>query len=124
MIRKETYLIDEVLCETVYHGVDNEDSKIDFDGDLIKMNSMRYNVFKQIGTECLSCGIGGSFFAKEKDKNSKGYHFNLYALDGEKEILMTKKRINHVKKGEGCDRVENYLPMCEPCNYKYKGVIK
>jgi 5-methylcytosine-specific restriction endonuclease McrA len=85
---------------------------------LVRMNSVRYQVFKT-GTTCKACGIEGAFFALEKDRmveGDSGYHFNLYALskDGE-EVLMTKDHILPKSKG-GSDKLTNLQTMCIRCN--------
>lgn len=86
-IRKEIYSIDAVLSKITRKG---EPRKVDFDGDLINMDSQRYELFEAKGITCASCGIEGKFFAKEKDRASYGYHFNLYAVKDGKDVLMTK----------------------------------
>ena len=78
MIRKEIYNIEQVLSLV-------GNWKIAWDGDLIKMNSQRYQLFKQKGITCVECGIKGAYFAKERDVKCPTYHFNLYALNGEGE---------------------------------------
>lgn len=120
--RKETYTVEEVLPFIVLDKRD-EGFKRDYDGDLIKMNSHRYHCFENSGCECVSCGIEGTFFAKERsvDKHGKPtgptFHFNLYAIDDEgNEILMTKDHIQPKAKG-GKDHINNYQTMCTICNW-------
>lgn len=101
-----------------------------FDGELVPLISLRYQVFAQ-SRSCISCGLFGTFFAKERSakrvKNRKegdpffvattsSWHLNLYALraDG-KEILMTKDHIVPRSKG-GLDVLPNLQTMCAPCN--------
>ena len=85
----------------------------------VKMNSLRYQVFKKSGTKCKVCGLEGIFFALEKDKfveGDLGFHLNLYGLsrDGE-EILMTKDHILPKSKG-GADKLTNLQTLCIKCN--------
>lgn len=114
-IRKGLYKVNDVLSKLVPVNTQDNDSTIDFDDDLIKMNSHRYELFKHKGIECVSCGIEGVFFAKEKDSNAKSYHFNLYALANGKEVLMTKNHITPIRKG-GLAHISNYQTMCVHCN--------
>lgn len=111
-IRKEIYSIDTVLSKITRKG---EPRKVDFDGDLINMDSQRYELFEVKGTTCASCGIEGKFFAKEKDRASYGYHFNLYAVKDGKDVLMTKDHIIPKSKG-GKNKLSNYQTMCTYCN--------
>ena len=81
MLRKKTYSIEEVLSLVPeYDGIVKR-RKIDFDGDEIYIDSLRYFTFKKDNCTCTSCGLKGSFFAKEKFPNDKRYHLNLYAID-------------------------------------------
>ena len=81
MLRKKTYSIEEVLSLVPeYVGIVKK-RKIDFDGDEIYIDSLRYFTFKKDNCTCTSCGLKGSFFAKEKFPNDKRYHLNLYAID-------------------------------------------
>lgn len=121
MIRTGTYSIDEILPQIAFSEIDPKGRnrvKIEFDGDLIKMNSLRLNVFKEKGISCSCCGIEGKFFAKEKHREKDPYHFNLYAIDenGE-EVLMTKDHIT-AKSNGGSLHLDNLQTMCAPCNYE------
>ncbi len=80
----------------------------------VKMNSDRYHLFTR-NLQCVSCGLVGSFMALELAPNSLHPHFNLYALEGGCEVLMTKDHVKPVAKG-GPDRDENYQTMCAICN--------
>lgn len=122
LIRKEIYTIEEVRnkVKDVLFEKNRNYSRVDFDGDLIKGNSQRYQTFFTKGCKCVVCGIEGKYFAKEKHLNSKRYHLNLYAIDDNgDEVLMTKDHIIPRSKG-GIDDISNYQTMCEPCN-KAKG---
>lgn len=111
-LRKQIYSIDDVLSKINY----NKSIKIDFDGDLMKMTSQRYLVFKYKGCKCVTCGLQGIFFAKEKTINQNGgFHFNLYGIKDGKEILFTKDHILPKSKG-GLDKLNNYQTMCTVCN--------
>lgn len=118
LIRKETYSIDEVRdkVKDVLFEKDKRLAKVDFDGDLIKGNSQRYQTFFTKGCKCSVCGIEGRYFAKEKHLKDKSYHLNLYAVDDNgTEILMTKDHILPRSNG-GIDDISNYQTMCKLCN--------
>lgn len=88
-----------------------------FGEDKIKMTSQRYQLFALKGLTCVSCGLEGQYFAKERSiGSSSGYHLNLYALtDGGQEVLMTKDHILPKSRG-GRDELSNYQTMCTVCN--------
>ena len=116
--RKETYSIEEVeeKVKDVLFEKKRNLSKVNFDGDMIKGNSQRYQTFFTKGCRCVKCGIEGKYFAKEKHLKDKSFHLNLYAIDENgKEVLMTKDHIIPKSKG-GADDISNYQTMCERCN--------
>lgn len=119
--RKEIYSIEHIrkLTEAVLFLKDKRQAKIMIDGDVIKGNSQRYQVFFTKGVKCPCCGIEGKYFAKERTPDKDiSYHLNLYAVDDKgNEVLMTKDHIIPRSKG-GKDELENYQPMCERCNIK------
>ena len=88
-----------------------------FCGIHVKMNSLRYRVFRA-NNKCVRCGIEGAYFALEKSHGSKQdwHHFNLYALnENGDEVMMTKDHILPKSKG-GKDHMENMQTMCAICN--------
>ena len=123
MIRKEIYPLERIFPYIHLHTCPYEcpddcrlPKRVEFDGDRIKMGSVRYKVFKFKGSHCYHCGIEGRFFAKERTKDQETYHLNLYAINehGE-EVLMTKDHIVPKSKG-GYARLDNLQPLCAPCN--------
>jgi len=115
MKRFGKYTIEQVL-EKVSLEDEGKKSVTSFDGNPVKMNSLRYKTFKKFGVKCVSCGIEGQFFALEAHPGNTRYHFNLYALDSDdNEVLMTKDHITPKIEG-GQDTLENLQPMCAICN--------
>ncbi|MCK5021338.1 MAG: HNH endonuclease [Candidatus Peribacteraceae bacterium] len=97
--------------------------RVEFDGDMIRMDSLRYQLFKTT-LKCAACGIEGKFFAKEKSSLksiNESFHFNLYAIrsDGN-EVLMTKDHVIPKSKGGAKNHISNLQVMCAPCN-SFKG---
>lgn len=121
IIRKSIHSIDEVREVIDTPELRNFDfrtnkKRVNFCGDEIKLHSLRYLVFFEKGMTCVSCGIQGKFFAKERNPTDKRYHLNLYAVnDKGEEVLMTKDHIIPVSLG-GKNTLDNLQCMCELCN--------
>lgn len=119
MIRKgRKYTPEEVFPYLKFKHQKGANRK-NFDGDMIKINSLRLNTFAQKGCTCVECGIVGIFLVKEKSTKKDGsYHFNLYAINEDgKEVLMTRDHIKPKSLG-GEDTLENSQTMCMYCNSK------
>lgn len=117
----KTYTLEEVLPFISWNG-----KKLirDFDGNKVKMFSLRLRNFAQHGTVCETCGLCGAFFVLERhlatshyrEKGCTRYHFNLYGIDEDgQEILFTKDHIVPKSKG-GADNLKNLQTMCIICN--------
>ena len=116
--RKSVHSIEEVkeAVKNVLFEKFKKDAKVELDGDIIKGNSQRYQLFFTKGTKCVCCGIEGKYFAKERSIRQAAYHLNLYAIDDNgQEVLITKDHIIPKSKG-GKDELENYQTMCVICN--------
>lgn len=121
LLRKGIYNIEDILSKRVAVNTPKDKIKVVFDGDLIKMNSERYEVFDVKGIKCVCCGLEGKYFAKERPNDTYPYHFNLYAInDKNEEVLMTKDHIV-AKSNGGRNHIDNYQPMCTICNLE-KGI--
>jgi len=92
-------------------------SEKNYDGNLVKMNSQRYETFKEKGCKCDNCGREGTIFRLQRnysDIRKKGrYHFGLWSDDN---IQMTKDHIIPKCLG-GTNNIKNYVTMCEECNF-------
>lgn len=91
-------------------------ARVELDGDLIKANSQRYQLFFTKGLTCVSCGTVGKFFIKCKAPREKHYHLELVGQtpDG-RYVLMTKDHIQPKSLG-GLNILDNYQTMCTLCN--------
>jgi 5-methylcytosine-specific restriction endonuclease McrA len=132
-IKKESYPVQRVLDVVGIFDPENRRRIYDFDGDLIKMDSQRYFLFKRDGCKCVTCGVEGTFFRKERDANfnhkqgnktiEPRFHFNLYAItESGEEVMITKDHIIPKSKG-GPDIMSNYQVMCYTCNQDKKNKI-
>jgi len=120
MIRyNKRYPVEDVLPYTQF---ENKAPRVKIDGDYIKMQSQRYQLFYRDGCRCVVCGIEGTLFFKEKSNPEYPYHFNLYAEKNGEYILMTKDHIKPISRG-GKNHMSNYQVMCSVCNTK-KGNTK
>ena len=112
--RKETLSLEEVLPFVKFS--EKGTSKKVYNGDVIKMDSLRYQLFSLKGVVCVNCGVTGSFFAKEKNPKDKSYHLNLYGINSEGiEVMLTKDHILPKSLG-GSNDLSNLQPMCKICN--------
>lgn len=80
----------------------------------VKMNSDRYFVFNN-NRFCVSCGIEGTKMILDMNFGDCSPHFNLYAEEKGRLILMTKDHILAKSKG-GKDDLSNYATCCSVCN--------
>jgi len=82
--------------------------------------SLRYLNFRRSKT-CVSCGLKGTYFAKERHWSappSTPYHYNLYGVNSEGvEIMLTRDHIIPKALG-GTNGLDNSQTLCEVCNTK------
>lgn len=116
--RKKLIHLGMFALNDVFPHVTIEDFKKDFviDGNVyqVRMNSDRYHVFKN-NPSCVSCGIEGKHMVLDMNPGDSSPHFNLYAEEHGRLVLMTKDHILAKSKG-GLDALENYATMCSVCN--------
>lgn len=92
--------------------------RIELDGELVAVTSVRLQTFAFRGTRCVSCGIEGKHFRKDQVLPSDHRpHLNLYAagLTDLIEVLMTKDHIVPRARG-GSSVLENMQTLCFRCN--------
>lgn len=98
-VNKDNKTQEFVIDETVYTA---------------RTDSSRFFVFKKDST-CAACGIVGTKMILEQNHNDKSPHFNLYAEESGKLILMTKDHVKPKSRG-GKNEIDNYQTMCAVCN--------
>jgi HNH endonuclease len=112
-IRLAEYTPEEILSD-----ISRDDRKKEFKiGDKIyhvRMDSTRYFVFRENLT-CCSCGLQGTKMFLEHSDTDLTPHFNLYAVEKHKLILMTKDHIKSKAQG-GRNIHSNFQTMCAICN--------
>lgn len=85
---------------------------------LIKVNSLRYSLFKK-NRICVSCGLTGTTMRLQCTLTDirlrQNPHFNLYGIRNNQFIMMTKDHVMPVSKG-GRNTLENLQTMCFDCN--------
>lgn len=80
----------------------------------VRMNSDRYHVFRK-NRHCAACGIEGKWMNLDLNPGDASPHFNLYAEEDGKLLLMTKDHQIPKSRG-GEDVMENYTTCCAICN--------
>jgi 5-methylcytosine-specific restriction endonuclease McrA len=83
----------------------------------VNMDSDRLECFRRSNV-CVTCGIVGVIFllnAADRKGVKENPHLNLFGIDGDEFILMTKDHIIPSSKG-GRDDITNLQTMCFRCN--------
>lgn len=92
--------------------------KVELEGQLVNICSLRLLTFALKGTTCASCGLKAKYFALEKDANSAPhlpFHLNLWGVRDGEEVLFTHDHILARSLG-GVDGISNTQTMCTECN--------
>lgn len=116
--RKKLIHIAEFPIHEVFPYITQEDVKREYivngKSYSIKMNSDRYFVFSN-SPYCKACGLLGNKLMLDINPGDQSPHFNLYAEENGRLVLMTKDHIIPKSKG-GPDHIQNYATMCSICN--------
>lgn len=116
--KKKLIHIAKYAPDEIFPHINNSDSKIEFivgeKNYQVKMNSNRYHVFKE-NRFCVSCGVEGIYMILDMNPGDSSPHFNLYAEENGRLILMTKDHILAKSKG-GTDTLDNFQTCCAICN--------
>lgn len=95
-----------------------EDARKDYQVDgktySVRMNSHRYFIFRD-SLICAACGLEGSKMILEQNPSDKSPHFNLYSIENDRLVLMTKDHIQPSSKG-GTNDLANMRTCCVICN--------
>lgn len=108
----------ELDYDTVIKAITNDPSYKEFKVKnkkyTVRMNSHRYFLFRE-NNVCVSCGLQGDRFVLEKPAGDAKPHFNLYGVENDSYVLMTKDHVFPKCLG-GKDHHSNYQTMCSVCN--------
>jgi 5-methylcytosine-specific restriction endonuclease McrA len=110
------YTVDEVLNL----ATTERRAEAVFEGYRVRLDSLRYQVFKQ-SLSCARCGLEGEFFLLQHAADGgpeDRAHFNLYGRLPDGELVLMTKDHTHPKSKGGRDHVSNLRTMCFPCNFQ------
>lgn len=103
--------------EEVFPFISNEETRKDYQvGDKIysvKMRSDRYLLFKN-NPNCVACNLEGTQLILDLSSDGSA-HFNLYGIEDECLVLMTKDH-ELARSHGGPNHLDNYRTMCQTCN--------
>jgi len=113
-LRLGTFALDDVLPHV------GQKARL-YAGQLVRMGSLRLQVFARKGTTCVTCGRAGTYFALERQAGSlqKRWSLHLYADDG---VILTRDHIVPSASG-GANTLRNLQPMCWPCNQEKSKLV-
>ena len=116
--RKKLVHLSEFRLDEVFPFITVEESKQEFkvgeQSYFVRMSSDRYHVFKA-NPNCVSCGLAGNKLILDMNPGDQSPHFNLYAEEDGRLVLMTKDHVLAKSKG-GTDDLSNFQTMCCVCN--------
>jgi hypothetical protein len=115
MDKKIRYEIEEVLSQ-IRPFTKRKESRVNFDGDIIPMNSNRYLMFAIKGVSCVKCGATADHFKKIWGNSEDNPHFTPFGVNEKgNKFMITRDHI--IPKTVWKDNsVENSQPMCSVCN--------
>lgn len=123
--RKRLTHLAEFSPEEVFPYITIDDAKREYVVQgvpyLVRMNSHRYHVFRD-NPSCVACGIRGTKLMLDINPGDQSPHFNLYAEENGRLVLMTKDHVLARSKG-GRDEFANFATLCSLCN-NLKGAYK
>lgn len=116
--RKRLIHLGEFGLEDVLPYISEEESKREYivgeETYVVRMNSDRYFVFQR-NSECVACNLQGTKMILDINPGDQSPHFNLYAEENGRLVLMTKDHVTAKSKG-GIDQLDNYQTCCAICN--------
>lgn len=116
--RKRLIHLGEFDLEDVLPYISEEESKREYivgeETYVVRMNSDRYFVFQR-NSECVACNLQGTKMILDINPGDQSPHFNLYAEENGRLVLMTKDHVTAKSKG-GIDQLDNYQTCCAICN--------
>lgn len=116
--RKSLTHIKSFPADAIFSLVTDHEERKDFFVDekcySVRMNSERYHVFKK-NRYCAACGVEGIIMNLDLNPGDSSPHFNLYAEENGKLILMTKDHKIPKSRGGSEDRC-NMVTCCALCN--------
>lgn len=116
--RKKLIHIQKYDPDEIFSLVTQEDEKKEFivgeKSYFVRMNSSRYHVFKS-NKSCVSCGLQGKYMILDINPGDMCPHFNFYAEENGRLVLMTKDHIIAKSKG-GTNDLSNFQTCCAICN--------
>jgi hypothetical protein len=116
--RKQLIHLGEFKPEEVLPYITDEESRREYTvGEQVfnvRMNSDRYFVFRE-NLCCVACGLRGTRMMLDMNPRDNSPHFNLYAEENGRLVLMTKDHVLAKSKG-GADKSHNFQTQCIICN--------
>lgn len=111
-------IIGEFSLNDIFENLVNGNKRIVYTVDekdyAVKLNVKRFTTFKN-NNKCVACGLEGTKFLLEQCQDSETAHFNMYGVQNNQDILMTRDHVVPRSKGGG-NTNENYATMCIICN--------